>query len=134
MQQAGGDRRILLEKAHELYLLEASRNPKSFKPYSSLAKVCLLEAQNGKKDALSEAIVYYQQAIERYPGKASLHVALGRCFEQMGNDEQAMNHFREAWQIEELFDKKFRKMYPGIEPVSRLNKEERRTVDEALGQ
>ena len=130
--------KLYLDKAEECFAKEVSRNRASFKPYEKLAEISearsKLSSGKGTYDHLEKACEYYRLAIYRYPGKAELHISYALCLKQLGRREQALAEFKAALEIENLFQKQFKKMYPDEPVVSRIGKDEVKMVEDYIKQ
>ncbi|MBN1125316.1 MAG: O-antigen ligase family protein [Sedimentisphaerales bacterium] len=119
--------REMLENAANLFLSAKARNPAGFKDDSQLAWIYQKMAENRtdqqKKDYLAKAYGHASSAVGKYPGSAKLHIELADLAVKLGQSEQALNHYRQAVQIEDAFRDMFRNMYPGRDIQSRLGEE-----------
>ncbi|MFI4911563.1 MAG: O-antigen ligase family protein [Sedimentisphaeraceae bacterium JB056] len=116
-----------LALAEKYFSMAIKKNPADFKNYMNLGKVRWEMAGNTqtykRKTLLIEAEDAYRMALARYPGKSELHLELGKILFLQDRPEEANNEFAAALQIEKMFRKKFAKMYPDQEPVSRISPE-----------
>lgn len=107
----------LLEKAAECFLAAVRRNNADFKNYEKLSQVYNLLGDNKK------AYQWGLEAAKRYPGSGRLQFNLGQIAEQLGQFNEAVEHYKKAVLIEDQYRAQFRQMYPQREIVSRLGEE-----------
>lgn len=113
-----------LSLAERYFSKAISANKADFKNYRNLGKVrwdmADMTETYRRKVLLTGAEDSYRLAIARYPGNAELHLELGKVLFLQEKPEDALVEFAAALKIEQLFQKKFKRMYPDIEPVSRI--------------
>lgn len=124
--------RFLLSESRQIAFLAESekclfdaidRNPASFKNFEKLMEVYLLMAENEQaleSQWLTKASEAIGQALELYPGSGRIHFKLAKVAEMVEKDDAALDHYKEAVEIEDSYRKQFRIMYPGREMFSRL--------------
>jgi hypothetical protein len=114
-----------LALAEKYFSISIKKNPADFKNYMNLAKIRWQQADNTqtyrRKVLLTGAEDAYRRALSRYPGKAELHLELGKVLFLQDKPQNANSEFEAALQIEEMFRKKFARMFPDQEIVSRLD-------------
>ena len=113
----------LLQWAKNRFLLAAERDRADFKNYHKLSEVFLKLAEavpQFKTKYLSQALVAIEEAITRYPGSDMLHFEAGRIANLNGNDALAVEHFKQAVDIENQYRQMFKLMYPSKPLYSRL--------------
>ena len=114
---AGKRQTVLLEKAAECFLSAVERNNADFKNYEKLSQVYNLLGDNKK------AYQWGLEAIKRYPGSGRLQFNLAQIAEKLGKTNAAVDHYKEAVMIEDMYRNQFRQMYPERDIVSRLGEE-----------
>ncbi len=108
---------VLLEKAVKCFLAAVERNKADFKNYEKLSNVYNLLGDNKK------AYDWGLEAAKRYPGSGRLQFNLAEIAEKLGKPAVAIEHYKEAIEIEDKYCSQFKEMYPGREIVSRLGEE-----------
>jgi len=106
-----------LEKATKCFLDAIERNKADFKNYEKLSQVYNLLGDT--QQAYNRGL----EAANRYPGSGRLQFNLGEIAEKLGKTAVAVEHYREAIEIEDKYRRQFQLMYPGWEIVSRLGEE-----------
>jgi O-antigen ligase len=114
---AGKQQPALLEKAVQCFFEAVQRDSADFKNYEKLSQVYNLLGDNKK------AYDWGLAAAKRYPGSGRLQFNLAEIAEKMGKTSMAIEHYKEAVNIEDKYRNQFRKMYPGRDVVSRLGEE-----------
>jgi O-antigen ligase len=119
--------RSLLLKAESCLKNAIGRNSIEFKNFERLTDVyrTLAETSTGqeKSDWLDKALEAASQAVERYPGCGRLHFKQAQIADQMGDAENAVEHYTKAIEIEDEYRAQFRLMYPERQDiVSRIDK------------
>ena len=102
------------------------RNPANYKIFDCLAELYSLRAQaepDNKDHWLSEAFDAASLAVSLYPGDAELHLKLAQIADGLGRNDDALEHYEKAVEIEDGFREQFRMMYPTRELFSRLGEE-----------
>ena len=115
-----------LEKAVKCFLGAVKRNNADFKNYEKLSQVYNLLGDNKK------AYEWGLEAAKRYPGSGRLQFNLGEIAEKMGKTAVAVEHYKEAVNIEDKYRGQFRQMYPGRKVVSRLGEEKYKKVKQRI--
>lgn len=109
------DKQATLDKARICFERAIQRNTRSYRNYEKLTDVCTLIDPN-------TAIAPAKQAVNRYPGNARLKVKLAMLYDQLGQQDQALEAFQAALDIEDQFQKQFKTMYPEEPLIHRLEK------------
>ena len=107
----------LLEQAADCFLRAAERDKADFKNYEKLSAVYNLLARPQK------AYDWGVEAVKRYPGSGRLRIELAKIAEKLGKTDIAIEHYKEAIDIEDKYRRQFQRMYPGREIFSRLGEE-----------
>lgn len=113
----GGKQSALLKKAEQCFLEAIARDPANFKNYEKLSTVYDLLGR------LQEAYDQGIRAAEHYPGSAQIQFQLAQIAEKLDKTDDAIEHYKNAIEIEDSFRKQFKTMYPDREIVSRLDKD-----------
>ena len=114
-----------LNKAAAAFLLASSRDIADFKPWDKLTTTYqLLADHHDRRENLLRALDAAFEAVERYPGSARLHLQLASIADQLDAPEMALEHYQRAVEIENLYQKQFRQMYPDAQLFSRLGSAE----------
>lgn len=116
----------LLEKAAQCFFEAVQRDSADFKNYEKLSQVYNLMGDNQK------AYDWGLAAAKRYPGIGRLQFNLAEIAEKMGKTSVAIEHYKEAVNIEDKYRSQFRKMYPGRDVVSRLGEEKYERAKERI--
>ncbi len=127
-QMTQGKSPDLLLQAVESLQAAIGRNSAAFKDferltdaYSALADV---SREQEKAGWLNKAFEAASAAIERYPGCERLHFKLAQTAERQGKNDIALEHYKEAIEIEDAYRSQFRLMYPDRkEIVSRMGED-----------
>jgi tetratricopeptide (TPR) repeat protein len=130
-----GNRPDVLLQAEKSLLAAIRRDKADFKNYENLAKVYETLAQiTGEKRQFwfEKTFLALQQALVRYPWSAGLHVELAETCEQLGKTDLAIEHYRKAIKIEDVYTEQFKIMYPEKEVFSRMGKIKYREAKEKL--
>ena len=114
---AGKGQAVLLEKAAQCFLEATRRNKADFRNYEKLSQTYKLLGNNQK--AYDSGL----ESVKRYPGSGRLQFNLAEIAENMGKAAIAIEHYKEAVIIEDMYRDQFREMYPGRELVSRIGEE-----------
>ncbi len=139
-----GDKDMLLE-AQKCLERAIQRNDADFKNYERLSDVYLLLAENStdfgelsraeqeKTRWLKQAHNQISQAIKLYPGCSRVHFKLAKIAELTGEKSLALEHYREAVEIEDSYRQQFKIMYPEKkEIVSRLSEDKYQFATERM--
>jgi O-antigen ligase len=120
--------RNLLDAAKDSLLEAINRHNAYFKNFERLADgyILLAEISRGqeKTDSLNKAFLSAYQAIKRYPASGRLHIERAGIAEMLGKTDMAIEHYKQAINIEDKYREQFRQMYPEKEIFSRLGEEE----------
>jgi len=82
-----------------------------------------------------QAARFFQEALERYPGKGELLIKAGQNLQRLGEADQARLYFQKAWDIEQAFQEQQHAMWRGAKPVlPRLHPDMLRQLQENLQQ
>jgi O-antigen ligase len=114
---SGKRQRLLLEKAAQCFLMAVKRNHADYRNYEKLSQVNRLLGHAQK------AYDWGRKAAKRYPGNGRLQFNLAEIAEQMGKTTVAIEHYKEAVMIEDMYRGQFQVMYPGRDIISRLGEE-----------
>jgi len=108
---------LLLEKAAKCFLTAVERNRADYRNYEKLSQVYSLlgDAQKAYELGL--------KAAERYPGNGRLQFNLAEIAEQSGKTTVAIEYYKKAVFIEDLYRGQFQVMYPGRDIISRIGEE-----------
>jgi hypothetical protein len=111
----GKRQRLLLDKAAKCFLEAVDRNHADYRNYEKLSHVYRLLGDAQKAYDLG------LEAAKRYPGNGRLQFNLAEIAEQLGKTTVAIEHYKEAVMIEDLYRGQFQVMYPERKKiVSRL--------------
>jgi len=120
----GNSPEILLA-AEKSLLTAIQRDKADYKNYENLAKVYETLAQitpNRRSFWFEKAFSALQNAMERYPASSELHTEFAEICEHLGNINLAIEHYKKAVEIEDVYTEQFKIMYPGKEVFSRMGK------------
>lgn len=115
----------VLSQAESSLQTAIKRDRADFKNYENLAKVYETFAKiNNNKERfwLEEAFPAIQQALDRYPSSAQMHVEFAKIARQLGKIDLAIEHYKKAIEIEDAFTEQLKIMYPGKATFSRMDK------------
>ena len=115
--KSGKRQKVFLESAAKNFLGAIERNSADFKNYEKLSQVYNLLGDNQK------AYQWGLEAAKRYPGSGWLQFNLAEIAERLGKATVAVEHYKEAIEIEDKYRRQFQEMYPGRKIVSRLGEE-----------
>jgi len=114
----------LLLDAEKSFLEAVHRNLQNYKNYERLTTLYLMlsgSSQEPQKTMwLNKALENANKAVELYPSSDRLWFALAQIAESMGKVEQALDAYKKAVEIEDLFRQQFELLYSSSKPVSRL--------------
>lgn len=114
-EQAGQKRPELIERAIRCLRDAIAADPADYKNYEKLA---MAYAQGQR---WQDAHGWLLKAAELYPGCDRLWFKLGQTADQLGKPDAALTYYTKTVQIEESYQRQFRRMYPDREKViSRL--------------
>jgi O-antigen ligase len=102
------------------------RNPADYKIFDLFTELYTLRSQaepDNKDHWLSQAFDAASLAVSLYPGDAELHLKLAQVADGLGRNDDALEHYEKAVEIEDGFREQFRLMYPTRELFSRLGEE-----------
>ncbi|WP_169852961.1 O-antigen ligase family protein [Anaerohalosphaera lusitana] len=102
------------------------RTPASYKNYNGLAEAYLRMGQideNASEEWQRKAYEAMEDVLARYPGSGEYQLRAGKIADELGMEEQAVEHYAKAVRIEDAYREQFRVMYPGQEIFSRLGDE-----------
>ncbi|MBN2314823.1 MAG: O-antigen ligase family protein [Sedimentisphaerales bacterium] len=128
-QVTRGKNAELLLRAEASLKTAIERNDVAYKNFERLTDVyCELARTSTPKEKnnwLHKALDASSLAIDRYPGCGRLHLTKAQIAEQLGQTEAAIEHYKQAIDIEDQYRTQFRRMYPERDNVvSRLGEEE----------
>jgi len=115
--KSGKRQKVFLESAAKNFLGAIERNSADFKNYEKLSQVYNRLGDNQK------AYQWGLEAAKRYPGSGWLQFNLAEIAERLGKATVAVEHYKEAIEIEDKYRRQFQEMYPGRKIVSRLGEE-----------
>ncbi len=126
-----------LIQAEQCFTTAIRRNEAAYKNFERLTETyCELadiSASQEKTDWFNKAFDSAQMTIERYPGCGRLHLVLAQIAEQLGKGDIAVEHYKEAVEIEDKYRRQFREIYPEREDlVSRLGEDKYSLAKERL--
>ena len=75
-----------LEESRKVYLKIAQDHPESASAYAGLGRI------SWDENEISEAVENYRKAVERFPGFAAAHYALGLAYRSLGDPEKMQEH------------------------------------------
>lgn len=113
----GKRQRLLLEKAAKCFLTAVECNRADYRNYEKLSQVYNLLGDTQKAYDLG------LEAAKRYPGNGRLQFNLAEIAEQLGKTTVAIEYYKKAIIIEDLYRGQFQVMYPGRDIISRIGEE-----------
>ena len=124
---SGSNQKDLLLKSEKSLLEAVERNHADYKNFERLAETYSYLAQistgRGKSEYLDKAFDSADIAVKLYPGCGRLRFKLAEIAEQLGEIDIAVEHYKEAVDIEDSFRRQFQIMYPGSRIFSRLGED-----------
>ena len=116
---------IFLKDAYDNLILAVKRNPQDYSLYRDISRLFFLASERAtnnkdKYELLEKSLTYSDKALDRYPGKAILHIQHALIFEGLSDPDEALAHYIIAVEIEDSFRKMFKKMYGEDKSFSRL--------------
>ncbi len=97
--------------------------------YSAIAGI---SGPQEKQNWLNKAFDSASQAVKLYPGSCRLHFKLAEIAEQLGKNDEAVENYKKAVEIEDSYREQFQIMYPGREVFSRLGEEKYKTAKQKI--
>ena len=126
----------LLLNAEKCSLDAIGRNKADFKNFEQLAEIYSAIAEISgppeKQNRLNKAFDIASQAVKLYPGSCRLHFRLAEIAEQTGRNDEAVENYKKAVEIEDSYREQFKMMYPGREVFSRLGEEKYKTAKQKM--
>ncbi len=116
----------LLRKAEQCFLEAIAHDYANFKNYEKLSTVYDLLGQH------QNAYDWGRKAGELYPGSAQIHFELAQIAEKLSRIDDAINHYKNAIDIEDSFQRQFKIMYPHRKIVSRLGEDKYQLATERM--
>jgi O-antigen ligase len=107
----------LLKKAETCFLAAIARDKADFKNYEKLSEVYNLLGRTQK------AHDWCFKATQLYPGSGRLHFELAQISEKLHKNNNAVQQYRKAVEIEDSYRLQFQIMYPERQIFSRLGEE-----------
>ncbi len=107
----------LLKKAEACFLAAIARDKVDFKNYEKLSEVYSLLGLTQK------AYDWCFKATQLYPGSGRLHFELAQIAEKLHKNDNAVQQYRKAVEIEDSYRRQFQIMYPERQIFSRLGEE-----------
>lgn len=127
-EDTGKKQPALLKKAEQCFLQAIARDPANYKNYEKLCTVYDLLGRHQNAYDLGS------KAAERYPGSATIQFELAQIAEKLNKTDTAVEHYKNAVDIEDSFWWQFQIMYPNREIVSRLGLEKYNLAKEKIEQ
>ena len=135
---SGSNQKDLLLKSEKSLLKAVERNPADYKNFERLAETYTHLAQistaNSRTDYLGKAFDSADIAVKLYPGCGRLHFKLAEIAEKLEKIALAVEHYKQAVDIEDSFRRQFQIMYPGREIFSRLGQDRYQTAKQRIKQ
>jgi len=126
----------LLLNAEKCSLAAIERNKVDFKNFEQLMEICTAIAEisglQEKQNWLNKAFDSALRSVELYPGSCRLHFRLAELAEQSGRNDEAVENYKKAVEIEDSYREQFRIMYPGREVFSRLGEEKYKAAKQKI--